>query len=467
MFDQLYLHQQQFSLQLRKESLETRLEYLKTLEILIDSHQKEFCEALKQDFAKPEMETLVSEIYPLIMELKHTQKKLEEWMKPVKVSSPLFLKGSQSFIQYEPRGVCLIIAPWNYPIYLLFGPLISAIAAGNTAVLKPSEFTTNTSALISRLIKGAFSEEHIAVVEGGAETTQSLLKQPFDHIFFTGSTAIGKLVMMAAAEHLSSVTLELGGKTPTIIDSTADLELAAEKVLWAKFLNAGQTCVAPDYLFVQESIFQHFTHLLKKKLEDTYGKDRHARKSSSDFARIISSKHLDRLKALLDEAVSMKGNVIFGGEVDVNTQYLSPTLIEDVDPHSRLMNEEIFGPILPLLKFKEIPEVIHFINERPKPLALYLYSHSELNIEAVTQQTSSGGLVINDSVIHLANGSLPFGGVGESGMGSCHGIHGFRTFSHAKAVLRQGWGGKFLSMMYPPYTTRKKEMIKNMIRWRI
>ena len=345
--------------------------------------------------------------------------------------------------------------------------MISAIAAGNTAVLKPSEFTTNTSALISRLIKGAFSEEHIAVVEGGAETTQSLLKQPFDHIFFTGSTAIGKLVMRAAAEHLSSVTLELGGKTPTIIDSTADLELAAEKVLWAKFLNAGQTCVAPDYLFVQESIFQHFTHLLKKKLEDTYGKDRHARKSSSDFARIISSKHLDRLKALLDEAVSMKGNVIFGGEVDVNTQYLSPTLIEDVDPHSRLMNEEIFGPILPLLKFKEIPEVIHFINERPKPLALYLYSHSELNIEAVTQQTSSGGLVINDSVIHLANGSLPFGGVGESGMGSCHGIHGFRTFSHAKAVLRQGWGGKFLSMMYPPYTTRKKEMIKNMIRWRI
>ena len=351
MFDHLYLHQQQFSLQLRKESLETRLEYLKTLEILIDSHQKEFCEALKQDFAKPEMETLVSEIYPLIMELTHTQKKLEEWMKPVKVSSPLFLKGSQSFIQYEPRGVCLIIAPWNYPIYLLFGPLISAIAAGNTAVLKPSEFTTNTSALISRLIKGAFSEEHIAVVEGGAETTQSLLKQPFDHIFFTGSTAIGKLVMRAAAEHLSSVTLELGGKTPTIIDSTADLELAAEKVLWAKFLNAGQTCVAPDYLFVQESIFQHFTHLLKKKLEDTYGKDRHARKSSSDFARIISSKHLDRLKALLDEAVSMKGNVIFGGEVDVNTQYLSPTLIEDVDPHSRLMNEEIFGPILPLLTF--------------------------------------------------------------------------------------------------------------------
>lgn len=467
MFEQLYLHQKQFSLQLRKESVEMRLEYLKNLEMMIDTHQKDFVEALSKDFAKPEMETLTSEIYPLLLEIRHVQKQLRKWAKPEAVSAPLFLKGTQNFIRYEPRGVCLIIAPWNYPLFLTLSPMISAIAAGNTVILKPSEYSMQTSALLGRLIKATFAEEHIAVIQGGAETTQTLLKLPFDHIFFTGSTAVGKLVMEAAAKNLSSVTLELGGKSPTIVDITADLELTADKILWAKFMNAGQTCVAPDYLFVQESVYSKFLHIFKKKLETTYGKESSERKANKDFARIISPKHANRLKDLLEEAISLQGTIFYGGDVDVNAHFVAPTLIENVDLHSRLMQEEIFGPLLPIFKYKEFSEVVHFINERPKPLALYIYSHSEMNIEQLTQETSSGSLVINDSVIHLANGYLPFGGVGDSGMGNCHGIHGFRTFSHAKGILRQSWGAKLLNIIYPPYTSQKLDIIKNMIRWRI
>ncbi len=420
-----------------------------------------------QDFGKPEMETLVSEIYPLMIEIRHAQKQLRNWTKPEKVSAPLFLKGTQNYIRYEPRGVCLIIAPWNYPLFLTLGPIISAIAAGNTVILKPSEYTVKTSALLSRLIKATFAEEHLTVVEGGPETTQTLLKLPFDHVFFTGSAPVGKLVMEAAAKNLSSVTLELGGKSPTIVDNTADLDLAATKILWAKFLNAGQTCVAPDYLFVQETIYHHFTHVLRRKLETIYGKDATTRKANKDFARIISHKHTNRFKEMLEEAVSQEANILYGGEVDINTHFVAPTLIENVDLHSRLMQEEIFGPILPIFQYKEFSEVVHFINERPKPLALYIYSHSEMNIEQLTQETSSGNMVINDSVVHFANGYLPIGGVGESGMGSCHGIHGFKTFSHAKGILRQTWGARLLGMIYPPYTSQKLDVLKNMIKWRL
>ncbi|QDK38136.1 aldehyde dehydrogenase family protein [Bdellovibrio sp. NC01] len=467
MFEQLYLHQKQYSLQLRKEAIDLRLEHLKTLENLIDSNQKEFVQALKEDFNKPEMETLTTEIYPLLMELRHAQKQLRNWVKPERVPAPLFLKGSQSYIHYEPRGVCLVISPWNYPVLLTLGPVISAIAAGNTCVVKPSEYTQATTTLIARLLNGAFAEEFIRVVEGGPETTQNLLKQPFDHIFFTGSTQIGKLVMEAAAKNLSSVTLELGGKSPTIIDNTADLDLAAEKLLWSKFMNAGQTCVAPDYLFIQETVYPSFVRLFTQKLANIFGKEPAQRKAYADYARIISHKHCLRLKEMQAEALAQGAGILFGGESDENTRYYSPTVIENVDVHSRLMQEEIFGPILPLMKYKDITEVIHFINERPKPLALYVYSHSEMTIEAVQSQTSSGGLVINDSVIHLGNDNLPFGGVGESGMGTSHGIHGFKTFSHGKSVLRQGWGGKLLGLMYPPYTKQKMEVIKNMIRWRV
>jgi aldehyde dehydrogenase (NAD+) len=273
--------------------------------------------------------------------------------------------------------------------------------------------------------------------------------------------------MAAAAKHLSSVTLELGGKSPTIVDSTANLELAAAKILWGKFINAGQTCVAPDYLFVQESVFNHFIHILKEKLNSSYGKSPTDKKNSPDFARVINFDHAVRLKEMLEDAISLNANLISGGSVDLTERFVEPTLVTDLDPHARLMKEEIFGPVLPIIKFKELSEVIHFINERPKPLALYMFSHSDMNISQLTRETSSGALCINDTVIHMANPHLPFGGVGESGMGGSHGFHGFRAFSHGKAVFKQSWLGKFLSIVHPPYTSQKVDLLKLLIRFKI
>ncbi|MGE5084664.1 MAG: aldehyde dehydrogenase family protein [Bacillota bacterium] len=467
MLEQIFMHQKAFSLQLRKESMDLRLEHLKTLELILTKYQKDFCEALFKDFKKPEAECLLTEIYPLIHEIHFVRKNLKKWMKPQKTATPLILKGSSNAIHYEPRGTCLLISPWNYPLYLTVGPLISAVAAGNTVMIKPSEISTHVSHLLARVIKENFSEEHITVIEGGVDKTQELLKLPFDHIFFTGSTRVGKVIMEAAAKNLSSVTLELGGKSPTIVDSTADLDQAAAKVLWGKFINAGQTCVAPDYLFVQEIVYKHFVHLLKEKLNKAYGTSPEDKKRSPDFARIINTEHVLRLKELLEDALSSNANILAGGHVDVSERFMEPTLVTDLDPHARLMKEEIFGPILPIIKFKELSEVIHFINEHPKPLALYMFSHSKMNISQLMQETSSGALCFNDTVIHMANPHLPFGGVGESGMGGSHGFHGFVAFSHGKAVFKQSWLGRFLSIVHPPYTPQKVELLKQMIRFKI
>jgi len=467
MLEQIFMHQKAFSLQLRKESFDLRLEYLDTMEAILTKHQKDFCEALFKDFKKPEAEALLTEIYPLIHEIHFVRKNLKKWMEPQKAGTPLILKGSTNGIQYEPRGTCLLISPWNYPLYLTVGPLISALSAGNTVVIKPSEISSHVSHLLARVIKENFNEEHVTVIEGGLEKTQDLLKLPFDHIFFTGSTRVGKIIMAAAAKNLSSVTLELGGKSPTIVDSTANLELAASKILWGKFINAGQTCVAPDYLFVQESVFNHFIHILKEKLNDIYGKSASDKKNSPDFARIINFDHAVRLKEMLEDALSLNANLISGGSVDLPERFVEPTLITDLDPHARLMKEEIFGPVLPILKFKELSEVVHFINERPKPLALYMFSHSDMNIAQITKETSSGALGFNDTVIHMANPHLPFGGVGESGMGGSHGFHGFKAFSHGKAVFKQSWLGKFLSIVHPPYTSQKIGLLKLLIRFKI
>lgn len=467
MIEQTFLHQKHFSQHLRTEDLDIRAEHLEDLEKAIDKYTDAIQEALYQDFRKPKAETLLTEIYPVLHEIRHARKNLKRWAHPTKVPSTLTSLGTKNYVYREPRGVVLIIGPWNYPFQLMMAPLVSAIAAGNCAFLKPSELTKHTSALIKKLIEETFKEDHITVVEGGAETTQSLLELPFDHIFFTGSTHVGKIIMAAASKHLSSVTLELGGKSPTIVDSSADLEIAAEKIVWGKFLNAGQTCVAPDYLLIQQSVFAEFKTLLIKKINAAYGKSALEKKNSPDFARIISGKHAERLNHLLEEAVANKAEITYGGEVDLQSHFIAPTLLEKVDVHSKVMKEEIFGPLLPLIPYKDNSEAIHFINERPKPLALYIYSHSELNIEEILQQTSSGGVCINDSVIHLTNPNLPFGGVGESGLGNYHGYFGFRAFSHEKAVLRQSWMGKFMRLIYPPYTNKKISLIKKLVRWRV
>lgn len=465
MLEQIFLHQKQFSLKLRQEPVEIRLEYLSALEKMVRTHTEDIVQALRLDFAKPEAEVLLTEIYPVLHEIHYVKKNLKKWLKPRRASAPLGLTGTKNYIVHEPRGVCLIIGPWNYPFQLIIAPLIAALAAGNCTFLKPSEFANHTSALLQVLIKKTFSEDHVTLIEGDHETTQSLLEFPFDHIFFTGSTRVGKIIMAAASKHLSSVTLELGGKSPTIVDSSADLEQAAEKIAWAKFVNAGQTCVAPDYLLVHRDVYSEFKSHLIEKIETFYGKLDHQKKNSPDFARIISISHTERLSRLLTEAVKQNAEITYGGDIDIAHRYVSPTLIEKVDLHSTLMKEEIFGPLLPMIPFHEISEVLHFINDRPKPLALYIYSHSQMNIETLTKGTSSGGVCINDSVIHVGNVHLPFGGVGESGLGSYHGYFGFRAFSHEKSVFRQYWLGRFLRVIYPPYTAFKINLIKKFIRW--
>ncbi|WII71616.1 aldehyde dehydrogenase family protein [Bdellovibrio sp. 22V] len=467
MVEQIFLHQKQFSLLLRKESLATRLQHLSALEKMISENTEAILTALSQDFSKPPAETLLSEIYPVLKEIRVAKKNLRQWMKPRRARTPLLITGTKSYVVPEPKGVCLIVGPWNYPFQLCLSPLVSALAAGNCAIIKPSEFTTHTSALLKTLIQKTFNEEHVTLIEGGVEKTQELLQLPFDHIFFTGSTRVGKIVMEAASKHLSSVTLELGGKSPTIVDSSANLEIAAEKIAWAKFVNAGQTCIAPDYILVQRDVLSQFKTLLMHKIDAFYGKSPLEKKNSPDLARVISPMHTARLKNMLDEAVSKNAEVVYGGECDVDEKYMAPTLLEKVDLHTKLMKEEIFGPLLPLVPFKDLHEAIHFINERPKPLALYLYSNSKMNIEDVTRETSSGALVINDSVIHFINPNLPFGGVGESGMGNYHGHFGFKAFSHEKALLKQGFLGKLMRIIYPPYTPFKLNLLFKLIRWKI
>ena len=467
MLEQVYLHQKQYSLQLRKESYETRLEHLITLQNLVEENQELICQALSDDFKKPKFETLITEIYPLIHELKFAQKELKKWMKPCSVPTPLMMMGTKSEIRYEPKGVCLIISPWNYPVYLTLTPLISALAAGNCAVIKPSELSRHTSAAMAHLFQKYFRPDHVHFVLGGPETTTELLKFPFDHIFFTGSTNVGRIVMEAAAKNLTPVTLELGGKSPTIIDRTADLEEAAERIAWSKFLNGGQTCVAPDYIFVQQDIQAHFTDLLKSKIQAHLGEAPYTADNTPDLARIISRRHADRLVGLVKNAVDAGAQVVLGGQSETEKHFVAPTLLAKVPPTADIMKEEIFGPVLPLMTFKEISEVIHYINDRPKPLALYIYSNAKLDIEKILAETSSGGVVINNSLLHVANFNLPFGGVGESGMGRAHGVHGFRTFSNEKSILKQNFLGKLMKITYPPYTESKMKILKNLIKWRL
>lgn len=467
MLEQTFLHQQQYSLQLRRESWKTRREFLKKLEASLHAHLSEVTAALAADFNKPEAETLLTEIYPVLKEIHFTQKSLKKWMKPHKAEATLLFKLTRNQIMYEPRGVCLIISPWNYPLQLTLAPLVSALAAGNCAIVKPSEFTPRTNQVLRKIIQEAFSEEHVTMVEGGPEITTQLLELPFDHIFFTGSTRVGKIVMTAAAKHLSSVTLELGGKSPTIVDSSAEVKFAAERIVWSKFMNAGQTCIAPDYLLVHHDVWNDLKAALIHEIEKFYGKSPQDRHQNKDFPRIISRAHTERLQSLIKDAQDHQAEVTFGGDVDLDGRYVSPTLIEKVPPQAEVMKQEIFGPLLPVIPFKEISEAIHFINERPKPLALYIFSHSEWNIHEVLKQTSSGGVCVNDALVHFANSHLPFGGVGESGLGSYHGFYGFKAFSHEKPVLRQSRWGKILRLIYPPYTKKTVDLMRTLIHWKV
>lgn len=413
----------------RKFFREFRISALKRLRSAVKDYENKIIDALKADLNKSEFEAYSTEIGFVLEEIGFTLKHLKSWVKPEKVKTPITHFGSKSYIYPEPYGVALIIAPWNYPFQLVIAPLIGAIAAGNCAVLKPSEFTPRTSEVLKELIKELYPEEYITVVQGGIETSQALLKEKYDTIFFTGSVTIGKIVMEAASKHLTPVTLELGGKSPCIVHEDAKIELACKRIAWGKFINAGQTCVAPDYVYVHRNIKDKFLEGLKTAIKELYGE---TPINNPDYTHIVSHKHFDRLVSFLSD-----GKIYTGGASDRDNLVIEPTVLTDITWKDAVMQDEIFGPILPVLEYSDISEAIEGIHNHPNPLALYLFTESPAIERKVLKDISFGGGCINDTIYHLVSPYLPFGGVGTSGMGAYHGKGSFNAFSHKKSILKQ------------------------------
>ncbi|HAA10971.1 MAG TPA: aldehyde dehydrogenase family protein [Cytophagales bacterium] len=446
-------------------SFSERIQTLKKLESWIVNHKEQIREALFSDFKKPHLETDITEILPVLQEVKHVKKSLRKWMRPSRVPTPITMLGSKAEVIYEPKGVTLIIAPWNYPFQLLVGPLISALAAGNTAVLKPSEMTPATARLISNMAREVFDPQEVVVFEGAVEVSEALLALPFDHIFFTGSPAVGKIVMRAAAEHLTSVTLELGGKSPVVLDETTLVKDAAEKLMWGKYLNNGQTCIAPDYALVPEKMVEPLVTAMQDSLKKHLDPEGEGIKNTGNYARIVNDRHYQRLTGALQEAVAAGAKVVVGGETDDQENYLSPTVVVDAPEDISLLNDEIFGPILPIRTYKEIDDAIDYINKKPKPLALYYFGKENQRKRRLLSRTSSGGVVSNDVILHFAHAELPFGGVNNSGIGKAHGKWGFMAFSNEKGTLHQNRNFSMAKMTYPPYSNRLRKMMDTMMKY--
>ena len=421
---------------------------------LLEENDEALIAALHADLGKPRAEGWTTDLGTTATEISYIRKNIRKWMKSRKVRVPMVAQPGSGFIKPEPLGVILVITPWNYPISLLLNPLAAVFAAGNTAVCKPSELAPACSKLMADLIPQYVDPEAAVVVEGDVEIATELLEQKWDHIFFTGSTNVGRIVMQAAANHLTPVTLELGGKSPTIVDESADLVAAANRITWGKFLNAGQTCIAPDYVFAHENIREELVDKIKEATNEFYGSDP---KTSPDYARIVSERHLNRLTGLLDD-----GTVVLGGNHDAADRYLEPTILLDPSADSAIMSDEIFGPILPILSFTDLQEVIGFVNARPKPLALYIFANSDNVVDEVISQTSSGGVCVNHSLLHYGVSDLGFGGVGDSGIGRYHGKSGFDQFSNMKSVLKKRFKPE-LSLLYPPYTEKKEKIYRKFV----
>jgi len=448
---------------LAAEPASARRQRIRRLLDWTEAHAGEIRQAAWEDFRKPAAEVDLSEIYPVYVEAKHALRHLRSWMAPQRVWPTLAMFTTSSRLRYEPKGQALIISPWNYPFNLTICPLISAIAAGNAVMLKPSEMTPHVSALLARMIGELFPPDEVALFEGEASVAQELLALPFDHVFFTGSPRVGKVVMKAAAEHLASVTLELGGKSPVVIDASAHIEDAAAKVVWGKFINCGQTCIAPDYVLVHESKYQAFIEAATRCIGRYYGEKVAARQASTDYARIVNDAHFGRLQHLLVSSVAAGAKVASGGEVDPAERFIEPTLVVDAPNDSALLQEEIFGPILPIRPFKTLEAALAEINQRPKPLALYVFGNGEAT-RRVIAETSSGGACVNEVALHFLHANLPFGGVNNSGIGSSHGHYGFKAFSHEKAVLTHN-RFSLLKLMAPPYQGLAKKLIDLTLRF--
>lgn len=452
------------ALRLRQSTVAERRRKLTQLLAAILERKDALRDAARQDLSKPATETNLTELLPLVGEAKHAIAKLKRWMKPHRISPTMGALGTSSRVIYQPKGRCLIISPWNYPSSLALGPLVSAVAAGNTAILKPSEFTPHTNRVVKDIVGAVFATSEVAVVEGEAEAATALLTLPFDHIFFTGSPAVGKIVMAAAARNLTSVTLELGGKSPVIVDANADLRSAAEHIIWGKMVNAGQTCIAPDYVYVHRDVADRFVDLCRSTIAKRYGESDEAIRSSPDFPRMIHRRHAERVARLIDEAVQSGGTIACGGTSDVESRYVAPTLLRNVPPGAHIRNEEIFGPVLPILTFDSLDTVIAEINAAPKPLALYVWSRSAQTIEAIQINTSSGSMCVNLCLQQFAQHNLPFGGVNTSGIGNAHGFYGFKAFSHERAVMSAG-PMSALEMLFPPYDERKRRLSEMLLKY--
>ncbi|MED4206365.1 aldehyde dehydrogenase [Neobacillus mesonae] len=428
-YDTLISAQKSFFRTDKTKDITFRLNALQTLRNAIKKHEDELTAALRADLNKSEFEAYSTEIGFVLEELRYTISHLQSWVRPEKVKTPLTHIGSNSYIYSEPYGVALIIAPWNYPFQLAIAPLIGAIAAGNCAVMKPSELTPKTSEVLEKLIRECFPKDFIAVVQGGVETSQALLNEKFDYIFFTGSVPVGKIIMEAAAKHLIPVTLELGGKSPCIVHQDANLKIAAKRIAWGKYTNAGQTCIAPDYLYLHKNVKEEFLQHLKAAIVELYGSEP---LNNPNFTRIVSKRHFERLAAFLNN-----GEVFVGGKTNPEKLSIEPTVLTRISWDDPIMQDEIFGPILPVLEYSELSEVIEGIHEHPKPLSLYLFTENNSIQEKVLNSVSFGGGCVNDTVYHFASPHLPFGGVGPSGIGAYHGKGSFDTFSHKKSILKQ------------------------------
>jgi aldehyde dehydrogenase (NAD+) len=442
---------------------EERIAKLERLRTAIGAMRGELAAAMKADFGKHPAEVEITEIHPALDEVNHAIRNLKKWMRPRAVSTPLLLTGTRSELRYEPRGVVLILAPWNYPFGLMAAPLVAAVAAGNCAVLRPSEKVPHTSAVVRRLVERVFEADEVAVVGGGVTVANALLELPFDHFFFTGSTAVGRKVMAAAAKHLASVTLELGGKSPVFIDETADAADAARRLMWGKFVNAGQTCIAPDYVLIHERQERAFLDAARATIAEFYGATEEERRASTDFCRIVDAGAHRRISEMLEASVAAGARVEIGGVVDAEERYIAPTVLSNVTRYSPAMEEEIFGPILPVLTYKSLDDAMDIVRKGGKPLAMYLFCGSAANRERILAGTTAGATVVDNVLLHYANPHLPFGGVGESGQGSYHGEYGFRAFSHERAVMRQR-GRPLAEMFYPPYARRMREIASSLAR---
>lgn len=447
--------QREFFLSGATRDVEFRIKALKKLIAVLERAEKDVYDALHRDLRKPMFEAYVSELGLILEDAKLMKSQLRVWTLPEEPTMPLAHWPASAQITREPYGAVLIISPWNYPLDLALSPLVGAIAAGNTAVIKPSEMAPYTSALIKKLIGENFSPDYLAVAEGGAETTQELLAQPFDYLFFTGSTRVGKIVMEAAAKHLTPMTLELGGKSPCIVEASAKLDVAAKRLVWGKFFNAGQTCIAPDYALVDSKLYRPLVEKMKAQIRTFYGEDP---QKSPDYGRIVNAAHFQRLGAYLKE-----GKILSGGKSDAADLYIEPTLLGELPAGASVMEEEIFGPVLPILPYDDLSQALEQIRRRPKPLALYLFTEDRAVEKKVLGSTSFGGGCVNDAIAHFAATDLPFGGVGASGFGAYHGRKSFETFSHPRSVLKRS-SRIDMPVRYPPYSASwKMKLVKKLI----